>query len=67
MKKFIVICVSVIVCISLLIITENISTRKECREKYFSNEQEFIEIKDILINHYEKNNISTDLSYWSNV
>lgn len=66
MKKFIVICVSVIVCISLLIITENISTRKECREKYFSNEQEFIEIKDILINHYEKNNISTELSYWSN-
>ena len=64
MKKIIIVCVAILVCISVLITIDKIETKEEYREQYFSNSKEFIEIKDILINHYEQNAFSDELSYW---
>ena len=64
MKKTIIVCVAVLVCISALIMIDKLETKKEYREQYFSNSKEFIEIKDILTKHYEQNEFSDELSYW---
>lgn len=65
MKKFIIVGVAVFLCISLIVIRDNVNTKNEYREKYFSDNQKFIEVKDIIIKHYEQNEFETELSYWS--
>ena len=64
MKKTIIVCVAVLVCISVLIMTDKLETKKEYREQYFSNKDDFIKISELVIKHYESNDLEGRMSIW---
>ena len=64
MKKTIIVCVAILVCISVLIMTDKLETKKEYREQYFSNKDDFIKISELVIKHYESNDLEGRMSIW---
>ncbi|MBQ8164190.1 MAG: hypothetical protein IJZ94_00035 [Clostridia bacterium] len=61
MKKFLL--VSIVVMIVALSAC-NVYDTKEYKNKYFSNSEDFVTIKNILVNHYEDNELQGNLRIW---